>query len=153
MPIPLQIQRLLRPSDVRQGLFRWSLRMLLGSFLALAGVGHLFRPDEFLAQVPTWMPAPAAVVLISGLVELFLAGAVLLLPRWRRPVTIVVALFFLAILPGNIAQYTEARDAFGLTSDAARLTRLALHPLLWLWALVAGDVWPPVRRDRALRRP
>jgi uncharacterized membrane protein len=151
--IPAPIRFVLRPSDARQGLLRRALRVLLGSFLAFAGIGHLVRPEEFLAQVPAWMPAPEAIVLISGLVELLLAAAVLLLPRWRRPVAIVVALFFLAILPGNIAQYTEARDAFGLTSDAARLTRLALHPLLWLWALAAGDVWPPVQRDRELRRP
>jgi uncharacterized membrane protein len=153
MLIPASLRPLLAPARARQGPFRRSLRVLLGAFLAFAGIGHLVRPEEFLAQVPTWMPAPEAVVLVSGLVELLLAAALLLLPRWRRPVAIVVALFFLAILPGNIAQYTEARDAFGLTSDAARAARLALHPLLWFWALAAGDVWPPVRRDRALRRP
>jgi uncharacterized membrane protein len=99
------------------------------------------------------MPAPEAVVLVSGLVELVLAAALLLLGRWRRPVGVVVALFFLAILPGNIAQFTEARDAFGLTSDTARAIRLALHPLLWLWALAAADLWPPVRRAETLRPP
>jgi hypothetical protein len=53
---------------------------------------------------------------------------------------------FILVLPGNIAQYTEARDAFGLDTDAARLTRILLSPLLWLWALAAGDIWPRPRR-------
>ena len=143
----------LRPTELPQTPLRRLLRLALGLFLAVAGVGHLVRPDDFLAQVPPWMPAADAVVLLSGLVELALAAAVLLLPRWRGPVAVAVALLFLAVLPGNIAQYTEARDAFGLDSDGARLTRLVLHPLLWLWALAAGDVWPPVRRRRSLSPP
>jgi uncharacterized membrane protein len=141
-----------RPLPARQTLPRVVLRLTLAAFLATAGVGHFLRPDEFLQQVPPYLPAPELLVAVSGVVELGLALALVALPRHRRLVSLLVALLFLAVLPGNIAQYTEARDAFGLDSDAARLARLALHPLLWLWAFAAGDLWPRPRPRRVPRR-
>jgi len=142
----------LSPLDGRQAPGRRLLRWALAAFLATAGVGHLVRPDEFLQQVPPYLPAPELLVTVSGVVELALAAALVLLPRHRRTVGLLVALLFLAVLPGNIAQYTEARDAFWLDSDTARLTRLVLHPLLWLWALAAGDLWPRPRARGIPRR-
>lgn len=138
----------LGPLETPQTLLRRLLRWALAGFLAVAGTGHFLRPDDFLQQVPPYLPAPEFLVAASGVAELALALALVVLPRHRRMVGFLVALFFLAVLPGNIAQYTEARDAFGLDSDAARLTRLVLHPLLLLWATTAGDLWPrpPSRR-------
>ena len=148
----------LGPLDTRQRAGRRLLRWALAGFLGTAGIGHLLRPEEFLQQVPPYLPGPEALVALSGVVEIGLALALLVLPRHRRAVGLLAALFFLAVLPGNIAQYTEARDAFRLDSDAARLVRLALHPLLWLWASTAGDLWPrphprPHPRPRPRRGP
>ncbi len=135
----------LGPLETSQTFIRRLLRWALAVFLATAGAGHFLRPEEFLQQVPPYLPAPELLVAVSGIAELGLALALVVLPRHRRTVGLLAALFFLAVLPGNVAQYTEARDAFGLDSDTARLTRLALHPLLLLWAAVAGDLWPRPR--------
>jgi uncharacterized membrane protein len=137
---------LVRRVDGPQRPLRLVLRLALAVFLAVAGVGHFTNTEEFLAQVPPYLPAPTLLVLVSGVVELMLAAALLLLPRRRAAVGLAVLLLFLAVLPGNIAQYTEARDAFGLDTDTARLVRILLSPLLWIWALAATDIWPPVRR-------
>jgi len=137
---------LLRRVDGPQSATRRLLRYSLAAFLAVAGVGHFTNTEEFLAQVPPYLPAPTLLVLVSGVVELALAAALVLLPRRRAAVGLAVLALFIAVLPGNIAQYTEARDAFGLDTDAARLTRILLSPLLWLWALAAGDIWPRPRR-------
>jgi uncharacterized membrane protein len=139
------------PLTTRQTMPRLLLRWALAAFLATAGAGHFLRPEDFLQQVPPYLPQPELLVAVSGIAELALALALVVLPRHRRVVGLLVALLFLAVLPGNIAQYTEGRDAFGLDSDVARLTRLALHPLLWLWALAAGDVWPRQRPRRVPR--
>jgi uncharacterized membrane protein len=136
----------LGPLDGPQSWPRTVLRWLLAVFLGTAGVGHFTNAEEFLAQVPPYLPAPELLVVVSGVVEIALAIALVVLPRWRRALGLATLLFFLAVLPGNIAQYTEARDAFGLESDAARLTRVLLSPLLWVWATAAGDVWPRPRR-------
>ncbi len=75
------------------------------------------------------------VVLASGAVEIILGLALVLLGRRRPVVGLVVAGFFVAIFPGNIAQYTEGTDAFGLDSDTKRLARLFFQPVLVAWAL------------------
>ena len=137
----------LGPLDAPQSWPRTLLRWLLAGFVGTAGVGHFTNAEEFLAQVPPYLPAPELLVTVSGVVEIGLAVALVALPRWRRAVGFATLLFFLAVLPGNIAQYTEARDAFGLDSDGARLLRVLLSPVLWVWASAAGDVWPrPSRR-------
>jgi uncharacterized membrane protein len=124
-------------------------RLLLGAFLVVAGVAHVVARQEFHAQVPSWFPVDADVtVLVSGAVELALGAAVLLAPRARRPlVGWLVAGLFVAVFPGNVAQYVEGVDAFGLDSDGARLTRLFFQPLLVLWALWSTGAWPRQRDE------
>ena len=73
---------------------------------------------------------PDFVVVASGVVELLLGAALILLPRYRGAVGWTVAAFFVAIFPGNISQYATGTDAFGLDSDQSRLIRLFLQPLL-----------------------
>ncbi len=126
-------------------------RLALGAFLAGAGTTHLtVARDEFQAQVPAWVPLdPDTVVLVSGLVEITLGGALLVLPRHRVKVGWVAAAFFVAIFPGNISQLVTHTDAFGLESDRARAVRLLFQPLLVLWALWSTDAW---RARRTLRR-
>ena len=121
-------------------------RIVLGSFLLFAGIGHLTRQrEEFQAQVPTWVPLdPDFVVVASGVVEIALGLALIALPRYRVAVGWIVAAFFVAIFPGNISQYVNQVDSFGLTSDAARAARLIFQPLLVLWALWSTGAW----RDR-----
>lgn len=130
----------MRPRAVAQG--------VLGSFLAVAGIGHMtFQREEFQNQVPPWVPLDEdLVVLLSGVAEIGLGAA--LLATWKQPrralVGAVAAGFFVAVFPGNIAQYTEHRDAFGLDSDGKRLVRLFFQPLLIAWAIEATDarrVW------------
>jgi uncharacterized membrane protein len=125
-------------------------RVLLGAALAFAGVSHLTTAREtFQAQVPTWLPLdPDFVVVASGVVEIALGLALVALPRFQRWVGLVVALFFIAIFPGNINQYVNGIDAFGLDTDTARLIRLFFQPLLVLWALWSTRAWGVWRRDR-----
>lgn len=113
------------------------LRILLGFFLLFAGIGHLWwARTEFLAQVPKWMPInPDLVVILSGIVEIALGLALETLHSYQRKVGIIVALFFVAIFPGNINQYIHGIDAFGLNTDTARFIRLFFQPVLIWWAL------------------
>jgi uncharacterized membrane protein len=113
----------------------------LGAILLTTGTLHLTtQREEFRAQVPSWFPAdPDAVVLVSGVVELGLGAA--LLAAWRQPtrrrIGLLTAAFFVAIFPGNIAQFVEHRDAFGLDTDTKRAVRLLGQPVLVAWALLA----------------
>ncbi|MBC9956452.1 DoxX family membrane protein [Yimella sp. cx-51] len=118
-------------------------RLALGSMLAFAGTAHLtFARQDFQAQVPDWFPADKdAVVLVSGVVEI--VQGIALISGWRqRTVGRVVALFFIGVFPGNISQFLEQKDAFGLDTDTKRAVRLAFQPLLVAWAL-----WATNRKD------
>jgi uncharacterized membrane protein len=119
------------------------LRWLLGAALLFAGIGHLTaQRAEFQAQVPSWFPVDAdLVVVVSGIVEILLGVALIALPRHRVIVGTIVAAFFVVIFPGNIAQWLEGTDAFGLDSDTARFVRLFFQPVLVSWALASTGAW------------
>ena len=122
------------------------LQLCLGAFLTSAGSSHLgSNRKEFLAQVPTWLPLNADfVVIASGLVEIalgiLLITTTFIFTKYRKQVGIAVAVFFIIIFPGNINQYVNQIDAFGLDTDQKRLIRLFFQPLLVLWALWSMNV-------------
>ena len=122
-------------------------RILLGVAMVGAGVSHLTNQrDEFRAQVPAWLPIDEDLtVLGSGVAEIGLGAAFVALPKHRRLVGGLLAAFFVVIFPGNVAQYVEGVDAFGLDTDRKRLIRLFFQPVLVLWALFGGG-W--LRRPR-----
>ncbi|HZG67411.1 MAG TPA: MauE/DoxX family redox-associated membrane protein [Herpetosiphonaceae bacterium] len=123
-------------------------RLLLGALLLFSGIGHLtVARVEFLAQVPRWVPLNAdLVVVLSGIAEMVLGGALIVVRRWRGGVGWATAAFFVLIFPGNISQYINGIDAFGLNSDRARAIRLAGQPLLVIWALWSTGAWHAWRR-------
>ncbi len=118
---------------------RIALQLLLGFALTSAGISHLTTARaEFQAQVPTWLPLDADfVVIASGVVEIALGLALITLWRYRAWVGLVTAAFFIAIFPGNISQWLNGIDAFGLDTDQARFIRLFFQPVLVLWAVYA----------------
>ena len=123
---------------------RTGARVLLGVLLAGAGISHLtWAREEFLAQVPSWVPFSADLVVVaSGVVEILLGLALLFVARHRVLVGLIVALFFVAIFPGNISQYATGTDAFGLDTDTKRFVRLFFQPVLIAWALWCTSAWP-----------
>ena len=124
-------------------LIRRGFQVLLGLALGYAGIGHLTNSrQEFQAQVPNLFKDYADfVVVASGVVEIVLGLALVGLWKYRVQVGWVVAAFFVAIFPGNISQYVNGVDAFGLDSDTSRLVRLFFQPLLVVWALWSTGAW------------
>lgn len=115
------------------------LRVVLGLALVFAGTSHLtFARQEFRAQVPDFVPLDTdTTVLASGVAEIGLGASLVLAPRGiRRSVGNAAALFFVAVFPGNVSQWLNRRDAFGLDSDVKRIGRLFGQPLL-----VAASLW------------
>ena len=116
-------------------------QIALGAFLLSAGISHLgSNRTEFLAQVPTWLPLDGDfIVVASGLVEItlgvLLITTVLVFKKYRRQVGLITGIFFILIFPGNINQYVNQIDAFGLDTDTKRLIRLFFQPPLVIWAL------------------
>lgn len=131
---------------------RTIVRIALGSLLAFAGIAHLtLARDEFQAQVPDWVPLdPDTTVVASGVAEVGLGAALLVARKHRGLVGVIAALFFVAVFPGNISQWVNGRDGFGLDTDMKRFVRLFFQPVL-----IAAAIWSTRRggrrRDRVHR--
>lgn len=114
-------------------------KTLLGGALIFAGVTHLtVAREEFRAQVPDFVPLdPDTTVVASGIAEITL-GTALAVSQGKRARFVggLAAAFFAAVFPGNVAQYTHRRSAFGLDTDRKRLARLFFQP-----ALIALSIW------------
>jgi uncharacterized membrane protein len=132
----------------RSAQVRSALRIVLGGALVIAGLGHLTSSrTEFQAQVPDWVGIDKnLVVILSGIAELALGAALIVVRRHRALLGLAVGLFFIAVFPGNVSQFIDGDDAFGLNSDGARLARLFFQPLLVAWAWWSTDALTVVRR-------
>lgn len=120
---------------------------------AVAGYFHLAAPQAFLRVMPPWVPAPEAVVLLTGIAEL--AGAAGLLQpfsrRLRRAAAIALALYALCVWPANahhmMIDLASPDGGWGL---AYHLPRMLAQPLIVWAALWAGEAtdWPFARRKQ-----
>lgn len=124
------------------------VRVFIGCFLAFAGIAHLtFAREEFSAQVPDFVPLEIdTTVVASGVAEIGLGAAMLVSKRKRGLVGIITGLFFVAVFPGNISQWVNGRDGFGLDTDTKRFVRLFFQPLM-VWAAIWST--RPSKRQRA----
>lgn len=115
-------------------------RIALGGMLIAAGISHLtIARKEFQAQVPEWVPLKKDdTVVYSGIAEILLGTAVAVAPKKQRSlIGAVAAGFFAAVFPGNLAQYQNRKDGFGLDTDERRFARLFIQPLLMAWAITS----------------
>lgn len=118
-----------------------TLRILLGLIMIIAAIGHFtFQREAFQAQVPNWIPFDKdLIVILSGVVEILLGISIIFLTQHKAKIGIVLAVFFVLVFPGNIAQYINKTSAFGLDTDNVRLIRLFFQPVLIIWALWSTD--------------
>lgn len=135
-------------------MIRAVLRVVLAAFYAFAGYMHLVRPDPFVSIMPTMIPFPEAIVFWTGIAEL-LGAAALLQPfdiRLRRAGGVGLALYALFVWPANINHFAMdmLREDGGL-GLAYHVPRMIAQPVIILWALWAGEVRIPHRRERHVR--
>ncbi|MDB5143409.1 MAG: hypothetical protein JWQ66_2122 [Mucilaginibacter sp.] len=123
--------------QIQTNSFQKIFRILLGVIMCFTAIGHLtFQRSDFQAQVPNWIPLHKdLLVILSGIAELSLGLCMIFWKNERVKIGIALAIFYVLIFPGNIAQYVNHTSAFGLNSDTSRLVRLFFQPVLILWAL------------------
>lgn len=129
-------------------ILRPTLRWVLAVVYVLAGVMHLIRPEPFLTITPAWVPAPYAVVLLTGVAELL--GAIGLMQPFSKPLRRAagwgLALYALCVWPANINHFIMdmARADGGGLGLAYHVPRMFAQPLIiWLAWWVSRDPQPP----------
>jgi uncharacterized membrane protein len=102
-----------------------------------AGINHFLNPSFYLVIIPSYLPFKTGINLISGICEIILGIALMVLPKYRKIIVVLIILFLLAILPAHIYHLTEG----GCLSNGfcipiwACWARIFLQFLLMGWAL------------------
>jgi uncharacterized membrane protein len=109
--------------------------VVLGVAMVAIGVDHFANPEPFTRIVPAWLPAPRALVLVSGAFEV-LGGIGVLVPATRRLAAWGLIALFVAVFPANV---NMALHHIQLTADGtlpvwAMWARLPLQLVLIAWA-------------------
>lgn len=115
-----------------------SERISIGLMFALmmgAGVMHFVTPQFFVDIVPAALPAPLAIVYVSGVFEIL--GAIgLLVPQTRRFSALGLLALFVAVFPANVNMAVHHITPTGAAPmpEWAAWARLPLQGLLLWWA-------------------
>ena len=110
---------------------------LIGLIFVVGGVMHFLRPRVYLAIMPSWLPAAAALVVVSGVFEI-LGGIGVLVPATRVIAGWGLIALLFAVFPANVQMLLNARGAHASASTMAVLVaRLPLQVLLVYWVFRA----------------
>lgn len=110
-------------------------RRLLAAFFAVGGALHFVFTTAYVRIIPPWLPAPHALVLISGLCELG-GGLMVLYAPLRRVAGMGLIALAIAVWPANLQMLLGAHAAHAaLGWQTLLFARLPLQALiiLWIW--------------------
>lgn len=112
-------------------------RTAMALFFIAAGTLHFVVPAYYRAIVPSYLPAAATLVAVSGVAEI--AGGVgLLVPRLRQAAGAGLIVLLIVLLPANVAMLQLHRSSGGLLWQELLLwLRLPFQGILawWVWRL------------------
>ena len=117
--------------------FKRPLLYLMGPGYVVAGVLHFVAPELYVQNIPPFLPAPLALVYLSGVAEIAV-GVGVLVPRTRRYAAWATIAMLIAIFPANVYMATSMAVVDGIggsdPSPLIRWGRLPLQGVLILWA-------------------
>jgi uncharacterized membrane protein len=115
------------------------LRKLAGPFFIGAGALHFVKPVPYRAIVPPYIPAPDAMVALSGVAEAA-GGLGLLVPTTRRWAGWWLVATLIAIFPANIemALHPERYEQHVPGGRAGLYARLPFQAVFIAWVLSAA---------------
>ncbi|MCV2491828.1 hypothetical protein OF117_20990 [Geodermatophilus sp. YIM 151500] len=114
---------------------RDAARIGMAGAMATAGVTHWLMPAPFVQHVPPFVPAPEAVVLLTGVVEVALGAALVGPEAWRRRVGMALAAYLVAVFPANLYVAVAGIDVEGQPDGWFSWLRLPLQAVFIGWAL------------------
>ncbi|WP_277542331.1 DoxX family protein [Haloarcula laminariae] len=114
------------------------LLYLMAPAYVVAGLLHFVVPGLYAQIIPPMLPAPLALVYLSGLAEVAV-GLGLLWPPTRRYAAWATIALLLAVFPANVYMATSGVVVSGMPgggdpSPLVRWGRLPLQVVLILWA-------------------
>jgi len=111
------------------------------------GVTHFTNSRPFVQHLPPWLPGRLEIVYGSGVAEIALAMALVGLPRHRRLVGWITAVFFVVVFPTNLYVAVTGVEVDGFPTGAVRWIRLPFQVVLIAWALWSTRSDDPAAAD------
>jgi uncharacterized membrane protein len=114
---------------------RTAARWGFGIAMVVAGAAHLGNPVPFEQHLPEWVPAPGALVALTGVIEIALGVALMAARTRRRAVGLATAAYLAAVFPANVYVAVAGVDVEGQPGGIYPWVRLPLQALFIAWAL------------------
>ena len=112
--------------------FKTPFRCLLALFFIAAGINHFWHTPFYVAMMPPYLPAPLALVYLSGVAEIGL-GALLLFSRWQVIAGWGLIALSVAVFPANVHMALNP-ELFTQFSPTGLWLRLPLQAVVIAWA-------------------
>ncbi len=113
-------------------------RFALALMLLATGIAHFTNTEPMIEMMPEFLPAKRELVYFTGLCEL-LAVVGLLWDKTAKLTSVMLIIFFIAILPANIIGSLKEVKFGGMESGPMYLFfRIPLQILFILWAYYFG---------------
>jgi uncharacterized membrane protein len=113
-------------------------RAAMAAMLVVTGIAHFTSTDLMIELMPEFLPAKREIVYFTGICEL-LAVFGLLWNKTAKITSVLLIIFFIAILPANIIGSLKQVQLGGMENGAIYLFfRIPLQILFVLWAYYFG---------------
>jgi uncharacterized membrane protein len=112
------------------------LKPLLGVFFLFAGANHFANPEFYLPLIPDYLPSPALLNVLSGLIEVAL-GVLLFVPRFTKLAAYGIMVFLVILIPSHIYFIQIGSCIEGglcIPEWFAWVRLVVVQPLFILWA-------------------
>ena len=123
------------PAQVGPRSTRRAARLGMAAAMVFAGVSHWTMPTPFIQHLPSWVPAPETLILLTGGIEVVLGAALLTRQPWRRFAGLALAAYLVAVFPTNVYVAIAGVDIDGQPGGWYPWLRLPLQVLFIAWAL------------------
>jgi len=110
----------------------------MGIMLFFTGAAHFFKTGEMVAMMPDFIPFKTEIVYLTGLLEIGAALALIFQIKTRL-VSILLIVFFIAVLPANIVGSMKQVSLGGMEYGTAYLYfRIPFQLLIICWVYYFG---------------
>ena len=113
-------------------------RAALAIMLIFTGIAHFTMTEPMIQMLPEFIPLKKEIVYLTGILEIS-ASIGLLIQRLSKLTSILLIVFFLAILPANIVGSIKQVDFGGMAEGVSHLYfRIPLQILFIFWTYYFG---------------
>lgn len=129
-------------------------RIAFASGFIIVGSLHIFKPQEFVYMIRSFIPEAELVIVVTGVIEIFLA-ILLLSQNYRKAAAWLTIIYLVVVFPANVfVAIKHLPPPGGLPSSPwYTWSRLAFQPLYIIWIYLSAIQTEKKRVAESPRKP